>query len=163
MSKSSVDAVLPSWLALGGPAAASAAQIGTIATVGTGHHVDGTRITGRACVWVPAVFSTVEVDDSNLDTEPATVEMDDSNFDYEAVDALDFDEELEAGEFNFESEAVEIDETDAESELTTCPTGRVKTAFNRGCASVLSDNHRGCCQLRYDDGRNEDACNAFGT
>jgi len=91
--------------------------------------------------------------EANLDTEAANVEMDDSDFDYEAADALDFDADLEAGDFNFEESAAK---TDFESAWTACPTGRVKTAFNRGCATVLSDNQRGRCQLRYDDGRTEE-------
>jgi len=54
--------------------------------------------------------------------------------------------------------SVEVSDTqqtvaEAESKWMTCPTGRVKTAFNRGCAIVLSDNGRGRCRLRFEDGR----------
>jgi len=75
----------------------------------------------------------------------------DVNFDYEAADALDFDEELSAGDFKFEESV----DADAE-QMFPCPTGRVKAGFNRGCATVLSDNGRGRCQLRFDDGHTDE-------
>jgi len=104
--------------------------------------VEGARITSEE---VGAALASGEAD----------ANFEDAGFDYEAADALDWDEDLAAGDFNFE-ESVEAGVESDDEQMFPCPTGRVKAAFSRGCATVLSDNGRGRCQLRFDDGRTDE-------
>jgi len=119
-------------------------------------------------VAVECARSSVHVVEPELAVDDLAVDDlagDDAEFDYEAADALDWDEELAEGEFNFlemnETIAGTSDETDVAEEgdeQSVCPIGRrVRNPFGGRCAMVLSGGGRNRrCQIQYEDGTRDE-------
>jgi len=119
---------------------------------------------------VEGARSNVKAADADIVTDEADATLEDADFDYEAADALDWDEELAAGDFNFEI-AADDESEEAQYGNWQCRPGQggrsqsnQRMPYNsfQQCSAACA-NDRNCDAFDFTNRRQNDACRFYRT
>jgi len=121
---------------------------------------------------VDGARSNIKVSDADIATEEAVATLEDDDFDYEAADALDWDEELATGGFNFEA-SIEADDESDEAQYgnwqcrpgqggMSASTQRLPYNSFQACSAACANDYN-CDAFDFTNRQQNDACRFYRT